>query len=217
MVKNAPQKPPRDSQNRPVWGQDPAKIGQVEAKIRPRPPKLGPRWPFCCHLGPSWARLCASWRQRCWIFSEIRRYIGRKLKKLAQKLLRTFIFPIFGASGWRFSLLFALRFLGFRLCSCTHLGSNFAQHRTGKAPILLPSWLILSATLRTDDDANIHMYIYIYIEMDLYTHIYTQMHVSACTRSSCSAGLFEAKVWHITHCRELVPWAHKEAQVSSVH
>ena len=94
----------------------PPKTGQVEAKIGPRPPKLGPRWPSCCHLGPSWARLCASWRQLCWIFSEIRRYIGRKLKKISQEPLRTFIFCILGASGRRFSSLSALRFLSFRLC-----------------------------------------------------------------------------------------------------
>ena len=108
---------PKSAPGPPKTGQVEAKIGprppksapgppktrQVEAKIGPRPPKLGPRWPSCCHLGPSWARLCASWRQLCWNFSEIRRYIGRKLKKLSQEPLQTFIFCIFGASGGRFS------------------------------------------------------------------------------------------------------------------
>ena len=76
----------------PKSASGPPKTGQVEAKIGPRPPKLGPRWPSCCHLGSSWARLCASWRQLCCFFSEIRRYIRRKLKKISQELLRTFIF-----------------------------------------------------------------------------------------------------------------------------
>ena len=113
----------------PKSGPGPPKTGQVEAKIGPRPPKLGPRWLSCCHLGPSWARLCASWRQLCWNFSEIRRYIGRRLKKMSQEPVRTFIFCIFGASGRRFSSLSALRFLGFRLCcpSSVH-ASIFLSH-----------------------------------------------------------------------------------------
>ena len=71
---------PKWSKMPPKSAPGPPKTGQVKAKIGPRPPKLGPRWLSCCHLGPSWARLCASWRLLCWILSEIRRYIGRKLK-----------------------------------------------------------------------------------------------------------------------------------------
>ena len=109
---------PRSDQDLPSWGQ----YGHLVAVLA----HLGPS---CCHLGPSWARLCASWRQLCWNFSEIRRYIGRKLKKLTQEPLRTFIFCIFGASGRRFSSISALRFLGFRLCcpSSVH-ASIFLSH-----------------------------------------------------------------------------------------
>ena len=125
-----------------------------QAKIGPRPPKLGPRWPSCCHLGSSWARLCASWRQLCWIFSEIRRYIRRKLKKLSQEPLRTFIFCIFGASGRRFSSLSALRFLSFRLCcpSSVHasifLSNTFCTYSLRVFPNTAGHQIVLRRLLR---------------------------------------------------------------------
>ena len=121
---------PRISQNGPNRSQNPPRDLPKPDKLKPKSDQDLPSWrqdghpvailahpgPSCCHLGPSWARLCASWRQLCWNFSEIRRYIGRKLEKLSPEPRWTFIFCIFGASGRRFSSLSALRFLSFRLC-----------------------------------------------------------------------------------------------------
>ena len=145
---------PKLSKMLPKSAPGPPKTGQVEAKIGPRPPKLRPRWPSCCHFGSSWARLCASWRQLCWIFSEIRRYIRRKLKKKSQEPLRTFIFCIFGASGRRFSSLSALRFLSFRLCcpSSVHasifLSNTFCTYSLRVFPNTAGHQIVLRRLLR---------------------------------------------------------------------
>ena len=127
---------PRSGQDLPSWGQD----GHLVAILA----HLGPS---CCHLGPSWARLCASWRQLCWIFSEIRRYIGRKLKKLSQEPLRTFIFCIFGASGRRFSSLSALRFLSFRLCCPSSVHASIFLSNTFSSPRGKPALCIQTIIL----------------------------------------------------------------------
>ena len=132
-----------------------------KTKIGPRPPKLAPRWgqdrtktcqvggkrPSCCHLGPSWARICASWRQLCWNFSEIRHYIGRKLKKLSQEPLRTFMFCIFGASGRRFSSLSALRFVGFRFCCPSSVHASIFLSNTFSSPRGKPALCIQTIIL----------------------------------------------------------------------
>ena len=134
--------------------------------MAPSSPKLRPRWPSCCHLGPSWARLCASWRQLCWIFSEIRRYIGRRFKKLFPEppppdlhffdfwSLRTTIFITFRvAFSWFSSLLsvFGSCFHFFFTYVLHIIAQGFSQHgRTSNCATPVASRSVLNITLLND-------------------------------------------------------------------